>query len=359
MNKVDRYVLSLFWSSFLAGLFVFVTLFLATDAMSTVIRYAAASQEGLLKYYLYYLPDIIHRMLPVACVVGTVMAISTLNKGSELVALFASGLSLFRISRAIFVSIFVLCLADFFASDSLLPSFTKQKNFIFFNDITKNPGKFQTIKTDRIWYRSKNTLFNIKTLNAEGNIAQGLTLYFFDDQWRLIQMLTAKSVVLNGAEWLLKNGTISVFNLDSSFPLSDQFKEKKIVMNEDAHDLRSTGQTSDLLSMSELSRFIQRNKEAGLDTVKYEVEYYTKLSFALAGLVMSLLALPFCVGQARSSSMVKNISITLGLVMGYWVLHSSAQTLGQHGTLPPFVSAWIANILMGTLGVFLLLRLRR
>jgi lipopolysaccharide export system permease protein len=360
MNRVDRYILGLFWSSFLAGLLVFVTLFLASDAMSTFLRYADADSAQLVRYYLYYLPEIIHKMWPVACVVGTVMTISSLNKGSELIALFAAGLSLFRIARMILVSILVLSVVDYFVSDQLLPTFSKQKNFTFYNEISKNPGKFQTIKTNKIWYRSKNTIFNIKTVNAEGNLAQGLTLYFFDNQWNLIQLITAKSVVLDGTNWTLKEGAISVFNTDSSFPLNDEFQEKKIAMSEDAQDLRSTGQTSDLLTQAELSQFIDRNKEAGLDTVKYEVEYHVKFSFALAGLVMSLLSLPFCVGHNRGGGgMVRNIGICLGLVMAYWVLHSSSQTLGVHGSLNPILSAWLANILMSSVGVFFLLRLRR
>ena len=360
MNRVDRYILGLFWSSFIAGLLIFVTLFLASDAMSTFLRFADADPAQLVRYYLYYLPEIIHKMWPVACVVGTVMTISSLNKGSELIALFAAGLSLFRIARMVLISILVLSAVDYIISDRLLPTFSKQKNFTFYNEISKNPGKFQTIKTNRIWYRSKNTIFNIKTLNTEGNLAQGLTLYFFDPQWNLIQLLTAKSVILEGTNWTLKDGSISVFNADSSFPLNDEFLEKKIAMSEDAQDLRSTGQTSDLLTQSQLSQFINRNKEGGLDTVKYEVEYHVKFSFALAGLVMSLLSLPFCVGHTRGGGgMVRNIGICLGLVMAYWILHSSSQTLGMHGTLAPMLSAWFANIVMGLISVFFLLRLRR
>ncbi len=360
VSRIDRYILSLFWSSFIAGLLVFVTLFLASDAMSTFLNNASADTAQIINYYLYYLPEIIHKMWPVACVVGTVMTISSLNKGSELIALFASGLSLFRIARSIFFSILVLSAIDYLVSDHLLPTFAKQKNYIYYNDITKNPGKFQTVKTNRIWYRSKNTIFNIKTVNTEGNLAQGLTLYFFDPQWNLIQLLTAKTVILDGTNWTLKNGTISVFNTESSFPLNDEFLEKKIAMSEDAQDLRSTGQTSDLLTQTQLSQFINRNKDAGLDTVKYEVEYHVKFSFALAGLVMSLLALPFCVGHTRGGGgMVRNIGICLGLVMTYWILHSSSQTLGLHGSLNPILSAWLANIVMGTIGVFFLLRLRR
>src|SRR5690606_14271901 len=116
-------------------------------------------------------------------------------------------------------------------------------------------------------------------LNVEGDRAQGLTLYFFDEKWNLVQMLTADSVLMNGQQWVLQQGTVTVFDQSSSFPLNDRFAEKTIVMTEDAQDLRSTGQTSDLLTQAELSRFISKNKEAGLDTIRYEVDFHTKFSF--------------------------------------------------------------------------------
>ncbi|MFZ3230579.1 MAG: LPS export ABC transporter permease LptG [Pseudobdellovibrio sp.] len=358
-SRIDRYLLGLFWSAFLAGLLVFVTLFIATDAMSSILKYHDVSSVVFLKYYLYFAPEIIYKMLPVACVVGMVMTISSLNRGSELVALFSSGMSLFRVSRMVFLSIMLVCLASYYMSDQLMPTFSKSKNFTFYNEIEKNPSRFQTIKTNRIWYRSKNSIYNIKTLNAEGNVAQGLTLYFFNDRWDLIQMLTASSVTMNGSQWVLQNGTITVFSEDSSFPMNDRFLEKTIVMTEEAQDLRSTGQTSDLLTQKELSRFIGKNKEAGLDTIKYEVDFHSKFSFALAGLVMSLLALPFCVGKARGGGMMLNITICMGLVLVYWIFYSSSQTLGQHGQLKPIIAAWMPNVVMAALGMTFLLRLKR
>lgn len=359
-QRIDRYLLGLFWSAFLAGLLIIVTLFVATDVMSSLVKYKEADVLSLIRYYGFYVPEIIYKMLPIACVVGMVMTISSLNKGSELVALFASGLSLFRISRVIFLSITLICVFNYFLSDQILPSFAKQKNYILYNELEKNPTKFQTIKTNKIWYRSQNSIFNIKTLNAEGNKAQGLTLYFFSEGWELIQMLTADSVLMNGSQWVLQNGTVTVFSKDSSFPLNDKFLEKTIVMSEDAQDLRSTGQTSDLLTQAELSRFITKNKEAGLDTIKYEVDYNSKFSFSLAGLVMSLLALPFCVGQARGGGgMMKNVGVTMGLVVAYWIFYSVSQTLGLRNYLAPLIAAWLPNVTMTSLGATLLLRSKR
>lgn len=360
LSRIDRYLLGIFWIAFAASLLVFLSLFIATDAMSTLVKYKQVSTVILLQYYAFYSPEVIYKMLPIACVVGTVMTISSLNKGGELVALFAAGMSLFRISRVIFVSIFVIGIFSYFLSDRMMPIFSKQKSFIYYNEMEKTPSRFQTIKTNKIWYRSKNSIFNIKTLNSEGNLARGLSLYFFSDNWDLVQMLTADSVLMNGSQWVLKDGSITVFDKDSSFPLNDRFSEKTIVMTEDAQDLRSTGQTSDLLTQSELFRFISKNKEAGLDTVRYEVDFHSKFSFALAGLVMSLLALPFCVGQARGGGgMVKNLGISIGLVVVYWVLHSTTQTMGIHGQIAPILAAWTPNLAMLALGTFLLLRSKR
>ncbi|MGZ3689935.1 MAG: LptF/LptG family permease, partial [Pseudobdellovibrio sp.] len=283
--RIDRYLLGLFWGAFLAGLLIFLTLFIATDAMSTMVKYKDVSSLVFLRYYAYFSPEVIYKMLPVACVVGMVVTISNLNKGNELVALFASGLSLFRVSRVIFLSIIAIGVFSYYMSDQLMPLFNKQKNFIYYSEMEKNPSLYQTIKTNKIWYRSKNAIFNIKTLNSEGDRAQGLSLYFFNDNWNLVQMLTADSVMMNGSQWVLRNGTVTVFDKDSSFPLNDKFQEKTIVMSQDAHDLRSTGQTSDILTQNELSHFISKNKEAGLDTIRYEVDYHSKFSFALAGLV--------------------------------------------------------------------------
>jgi lipopolysaccharide export system permease protein len=173
-------------------------------------------------------------------------------------------------------------------------------------------------------------------------------------------MLTADSVLMNGTQWVLKHGTVTLFDRDSSFPLNDKFMEKTIVMSEDAQDLRSTGQTSDLLTQSELNRYINKNKEAGLDTIRFEVEFHSKFSFAFAGFVMSLLALTFCVGQARGGGgMMKNVGISIGLVVLYWVFHSTFQTLGQHGEMAPVLAAWSPNIIMLGFGAFLLLRSNR
>lgn len=359
MNRIDRYTSWLFIGFFIGGLLVFLTIFTAVDAMSTMVNYKNVAPSSLMNYYLYSFPEIIQKLLPVACLLGTILTISSLNKANELVALFASGMSLLRITTPMLILIVVISIAGYWSADRLLPQATKAKNYVLYYELKKEPHRFSTVKTDKIWYRSKNSIFNIQTLNAKGDKAQGLTMYFFNDDWDLVQMLTARNVTIQGAQWALEDGAVTVFSKDSSFPLTSDFKKKNIVMAEDSKDLQSAGQTADMMTQTELKHFIAKNKNAGLDTIAYEVDYHAKVSFAFAGLVMSLLGLPFSVGKARSGGTMLNAGIALALVFAYYVFYSSGVTLGQHGTLPPIVAVWIPNIVMTGLALVLLKRLKR
>ena len=123
-------------------------------------------------------------------------------------------------------------------------------------------------------------------------------------------------------------------------------------MSEDAKDLSSSANTADVLSLKELGDFIKRNKDAGLDTVSYEVDYHSKYGFAFAAVVMTLVGIPFSVGRARSGGTMLNVGLCLGVVFLYWIFYSSALTLGKHGTLNPIIAAWLPNGVMGVLGVY-------
>jgi lipopolysaccharide export system permease protein len=355
-NRIDRYISGMFWLYFIAALVIFITLFTTIDALSTLVSYRDAEPGALVPYYAYGLPEIIYRMSPVACLMATIFTLSTLNKNNELVALYASGMSLMRINLAIFFGVVVISFAIFFISDRVLPNFTKQKNFIFYHKIKKNPSLYSMVRNSKIWYRSKDSIFNIKTLNAEAKEASGLTLYYFNENWDLIQMLGAEKVKINDNQWILENGSVTVFTEESSFPLTTQFEKKTILMSEDAKDLTASANTADVLSLEELAAFIKRNKDAGLDTVSYEVDYYSKYSFSLAALVMTIVGIPFSVTRARAGGAMLNVGICLGVVFLYWTFLSSALTLGKHGAISPILAAWVPNTIMAIVGLFVIRR---
>lgn len=359
MQLIDRYILKLFLLYLVAGILVFVTLFLTVDVLRFIMGNEGASPLSVLKYYAYFSPSIVYQMMPVACLMATLFTLSSLNRTNELVALFSMGESLRRIATPIVLAVAVVSLGVFLTGDQVLPHLMQKANFVRYVEIEKHPGRYTTVKTNKIWYRTENILFNIKTLNPEARKAQGITLYYFDPNWQLTQLITANEVDMKGNLWDLKNGLVTLFATESSFPLTKSFTEKTITMNEDLKDIQSTANSSEMMSIRELGKFIERNKEAGLDTLTYEVDYHAKFGFAFASLVMCMLGVPFSVTRQRSGGTFVNLGFCLALAAGYWVAYSSAVALGKHGAIPPVAAAWGPNLLAVTLAWFLLRRMKR
>ena len=357
-NIIDRYIARLFLGFFLGGLTVFVTLFVAVNFMTELVQYNAPA-KAVIEYYALFVPSLMYQMLPVACLLGTIFTLSALGRTNELVALFSSGMSLARISTPILVLVVALSGLGFWLNDRVLPLVNQRKNYVYYVDIRKQPGLYSTVKTNKIWYRSGNILFNIKTLAPDKGSAQGLTMYYFNSDWRLIQMITADGVKMQGATWELAKGTVTLFTKESSIPMTQDFKVKTINVSEDTRDIQKSSQSTDALSVAELRRFIQRNKESGLDTLRYEIDYQAKFSFAFAAFVMSFLGIPFSVTRQRAGGAAFGVGATILLAFGYWAAYSSGITLGRHGALPPMIAVWLPNLAMVMLSAVFLLRLKR
>jgi lipopolysaccharide export system permease protein len=355
---IDRYIAKLFGGFFLAALVVFVTLYVAIDFMSNISHYQAPGQ-AVANYYLYSSLGIAYQIMPVACLLATIFTLSSLGRANELVALFSSGMSLARISAPILLFVVAASCTGFWLTDRLGPVINQKKNYVYFVEIAKQPGLYSTVKSNKIWFKSGNVLFNIKALQGEKAQAQGLTMYYFDASWKLIQLITADDVALKGENWELRNGTVTLFPKELNAPMTQSFKAKTIVMSEDAADLQSTARTTDMMGVAELGRFISRNKEAGLDTLRYEVDYHSKFGFAFAAFVMSFIGIPFSVARQRTGGTALNAGVCVFLAFAYWTFYSSGLTLGYHGLLPPIAAAWAPNLIMVALSTFLLLRMKK
>src|SRR3984957_1344888 len=208
-----------------------------------------AESSVLWQYFLFEIPTIVYRMTPVSCLMATIFTISFLSRTNELTALFSAGMSLARISAPILMVTLMITVGSFLVSDKLIPPFTKKQNYIYYVEIKKTPSLYYTVKTNKIWYRSKDLIYNIKTFNPEKSLVQGLTIYYFNSHWNLVQLITADEAHYEGSNWFLKKGTVTLFAQESSFPLTQNFDEKAITLDERPNDIQDIDNNSDVMTV--------------------------------------------------------------------------------------------------------------
>jgi lipopolysaccharide export system permease protein len=88
----------------------------------------------------------------------------------------------------------------------------------------------------------------------------------------------------------------------------------------------------------------------------YLVEIHKKFALAVACVVFVLIGAPIALRFPRGGVGLV-ISVSLGVFALYYVGLIAGQSLAEHGTLNPFWSMWLANIIFTTIGLALLARM--
>jgi lipopolysaccharide export system permease protein len=88
---------------------------------------------------------------------------------------------------------------------------------------------------------------------------------------------------------------------------------------------------------------------------RYRVEIYKKNSIALACLIFVLIGVPLGLAMSRAGvGLVASLAVFTFLF--YWVTLVQGEKLADRGLLPPWLGMWAANVIVGVLGVYLVLR---
>ncbi len=355
MKTLDRYI---------AGIFLLNTL-LAAVGMSCLFLFQSMfgdlydhnhTFEQILIYHLMNFPLIVVQMCPPAVLLATVLTLSGLSRTHELIACYAIGFGLRRIMTVILAVVLLVSLTVVMMEDRILPPVFRIRTTYYWREMQKHADFFLDIKRDKIWYRSKNMIYNLQRFDSLSKTIYGMSIYTFDDHFNLIQVINAEKAEFQGKIWKLMKGTVSLIAPDQLFPMTKDFVEKEISISESPKDFQEIEKEVDGLSFRELSHYIQRMKEAGADTKHYEVKYHSRLSLSFIPIVMCFLAVPFSVRSRREGGMARDLGLCLVVTFFYWLFYSVGLSLGTNGALPPWLAAWLPSLFFVVLAAMLIAR---
>jgi lipopolysaccharide export system permease protein len=171
--------------------------------------------------------------------------------------------------------------------------------------------------------------------------------------------LDARSAKWIDHQWHFYNLTIRTFNPDGSMEI-ETAHEKIIPLKETPDDFKVARREPEEMSYSELKSYINKIEKAGYQIPEYVPYLYAKLSFPFVCVIMPILAIPFALRVgSRGGGIARGMGLSIIIGFVYFVFFNFSLTLGKGGILPPWFSAWVANILFGSLGSYLILRVKQ
>jgi LPS export ABC transporter permease LptF/LPS export ABC transporter permease LptG len=314
-------------------------------------------------YLINLIPYIIYNVTPLCCLVAVLVTFGALSRTSELTAMKATGISLYRIVTPVLITT-ILIAAGLFAFDEFyLPAANRRQEAL--RSIIKNRPAQTFLRPDRKWISGQTTssgassrVFYYQFFDPAKNDFANLTVFEFDpNSFSLERRIFASSAHWNDHvnQWVFENGWQRIFQGETIASYQPFTLTTFPEIHEQPSYFVKEDRPSQEMSYNELSRYIVDLKQSGIDTKRLSVQLNRKLAYPLITLVMAMLAIPFALSMGKRGSLA-GIGTAIGLAIAYWVVDGLFQAMGNVNTLPAILAAWTPDLLFGIAGTYLLLR---
>jgi lipopolysaccharide export system permease protein len=330
----------------LGGLFIFID---QQDDIG-VGRYNALSA---LWFTLLNLPQQAYELLPVTALMGSLLGLGSLARGSELVVVRATGVSTQRLAGAAAIAGLILIGVELLLGEVLAPPLheaaKEQKAFSKFNNVSFGGGS-------GAWVRDGNLIINVARQSGQRQFS-GMQIFELSADHRLRAIGHAGGATAGANRtWLLTDYTESRFTPERVLapPLGQRVLESNVTAGFLGLAVESPSQLTSR-SLLRLIRYLEANSLSARD---YLFAFSSRLARTVAILFSVLLAIPFVLGSLRSAG--TGTRMLMGLVAG--IALYLLQRLIDSGTvvfdLNPVLLAWLPTALLATVTLLLLARAR-
>jgi lipopolysaccharide export system permease protein len=315
---------------------------------------AGAPSGSVIAYFLYKTPYIMMQMVPITVMLAVILTFCFMEKNNEITAMKACGISIFKISIPIICLSILIAASVFLFSEFVVPSSSTKSNEIWYDEVKKDKKTF-FYGHKHIWYRGKNSIYDINFYDPKKMIMRKATFYFFDDSFRLLKRIDAKKGVWDNGVWKLYDGIVQNIGDRVKYGMEPfDIIELNIPEGPDAFVKRMRGPEE--MSYWELKRYAENVGLEGYDATRYLVDMNIKIAFPFVNLIMILLGIPIALINKRGGT---PLAVSLGVVacFFYLVVFGFSRSFGLSEILPPVISAWLANFIFFFVGSYMFIHI--
>jgi LPS export ABC transporter permease LptG len=293
--------------------------------------------------------------------VAVLVNFGLLTRTSQIVAMKASGVSLYRLALSLMIVTALMSGLSFAMQESLLPGCNQKQDAL--RDIIKGRRPQTYLRPDRKWMMGEQAkIFNYNFFDEDRNLFGDLSIFEFDPaSFEIKRRIYASRAVWNEDEksWVFEEGWSQGFReqraVAAEFSRFERHRFPEIT--EDPRYFKKEVKQSTQMTYLELRNYIQDLRQSGFDVVRLTVALHKKLSFPVISLIMCMIAIPFSFSMGKRGSLYGvGLSIMIGIT--YWVMLEFFEQVGGAGKLLPFLAAWAPNLIFGASGVYFLFTIR-
>jgi LPS export ABC transporter permease LptG len=360
---LDAYVVREFFGMFLLVLASFVSLMLVFtffELVGDIIRnHIALTTVG--EYLLNLAPSMIYAITPLAVLIAVLVTFGVLNRNSEIVAMKATGISLYRLVVPVVSISAILAIALFMFDDYYLPAANRRQESLRSTIKGRPPQTF--LHPEEKWMFGQSGqgepahIFYYQFFDRDDDAFANLSVFEFNPStFALSRRIYASRVIWDEKteSWRFLNGWVR--NIDGNNSEFIEFKNTTFSeIREDPGYFKKENLQSQEMNFQQLGAYIRDLRQSGFDTMRLRVALWHKLAYPLIAIIMAVMAIPFALSMGRRGSLT-GIAVAISVALAYWVVDGLFGAMGNVNYLPAVLAAWSPDVLFGLTGGYLLLR---
>ena len=361
---LDEYVVREFLGTFLMVLSGFVLLMLVFtffDLVGDIIRnHIHLATVG--AYLVNLTPDMLYQIAPLAVLIAVLVTFGVLNRNSEITAMKATGISLYRLVVPVVSIAAILSISLFLFDQYYLPQANRRQEAL--RNIIKGKPPQTVLHPEHNWIFGQprpgepGRIFYYQFYDPDHKEFANLSVFEFDPStFSLTRRIMAPRVYWDSDHdiWRFQNGWVR----DMKGAETTGYREFKQLTFSEIHEdpgyFTKENWQSQEMNFPQLSSYIKDLRQSGFDTMRLRVALWHKLAYPLIAIVMAVLAIPFALSMGRRGSL-SAIAIAIGVALAYWVIDGLFGAMGNVNYLPAAMAAWSSDVLFALVGGYLLLR---
>jgi len=350
MRTVTRYLGREIYKATAFAFVAFLALFAFFDLINELddLGKGAYRLRHVFLFVALLVPGHVYELFPIAVLIGTLAALSTLAANSEYTVMRVSGLSplqaagtLARIGAA-FVALTLLM------GELVAPEAERAAQRLRLDRL--GAAVASDLRTG-LWVKSDTRFVNVGEVAADTTLKR-VKIYEFDHDFRLLSVSQAATGRYSGENtWQLSNVLQTQFGEAGTTVRKLESVDWVSVLTPDMLSILLV--VPEKLSTWGLYQYTQHLAANKQRTDRYEIAFWKKLVYPFAGLVMMGLALPFAYVHLRTGGV--GVKLFAGLMLGvlFHFLNNLFSHLGVLERWPPFAAAALpsAIFLLAAVGI--------
>lgn len=362
MKILDRYLLGTFLVPFVYILLAFCLLYVVFDLFDNLSDFLDGNTPPvlILKYYLVLMPSVLVQIVPISLFLAVLYSLSSLTKNHELTAMRACGISIPRLMTPYIIVGFLASLAVAAIHETIGPkaaywcrNFVREQkradpNLVYI----KRQVAVKNQASRRSWLIGE---FDVRTLHMR-NVEITQQREDFSDEWRA----RAREARWLDGRWWLRDMEWREYDADSNPVGAPRFflTREMPQLTETPEFFLNEVKEPEFLTSRELYEYLKVNSRrdpAALARIRADMHF--KIAEPWTCLIVTLLGIPFGAQTGRKGALL-GITLSLGLVFGYFVLVKIALSMAKNMVIPAALGAWLPNALFLAIGIILIARMR-